>query len=45
MLTIGDNKLTIGDNNDMSLKVAEGGTHAERLREVTWIHLVEEWDM
>ena len=45
MLTVGDDELTVGDNDNMSLEVAKGGACAGRLREVTWMGLVEEWDM
>jgi hypothetical protein len=44
MLTVGDDELTVGDDNDASLEVAKGGARAGRLGEVTWMGLVEEWD-
>ena len=35
MLAVGDDKLAVGDDDDTSLEVAEGGAHAGRLRKVT----------
>ncbi len=45
VLAIRDNKLTMGDDNDMLLEVAKGETYVERLREVTQMGLVEEQNM
>ncbi len=44
MLAVGDDELTMGDDDDMSSEVAKGGAHTGRLGEVTWMGLVEEWD-
>jgi len=44
VLTVGDNELAMGDDDNASSEVAEGGAHAGRLGEVTWMGLVEEWD-
>jgi len=45
VLTIGDNELAVGDDNNASSEVAKRGAHAGRLRKVTWKGLVEEWDI
>ena len=45
VLTVGDNELAVGDDNNASSEVAKRGAHAGRLREVIWKGLVEEWDM
>jgi hypothetical protein len=45
MLTVGDDELTMGDDNNTSLEVAKGGAHAERLRGGHMDGLLEEQDM
>jgi hypothetical protein len=44
MLAVGDDELAVGDDDDASSEVAEGGARAGRLGEVTQMGLVEEWD-
>jgi hypothetical protein len=45
MLAVRDDELSIRDNKDTLLDVAEGGAHAEKLREVTQMGLDIEWNM
>jgi hypothetical protein len=44
VLAVGDDELAVGDDDDASSEVAEGGARAGRLGEVTRMGLVEERD-
>jgi len=44
MLAVGDDELGVRDDKDTSSDVAEGGAHAGKLREVTWMGLDMEWN-
>ncbi len=41
VLTVGDDKLDVGDDEDKSLEAAEVGTHVRRHKEIMWIGVVE----
>jgi hypothetical protein len=45
MLVIGDDELSVRDNEDMLLEVAGWGAHVGRLGEVTWMGLDMEQNM
>jgi hypothetical protein len=45
MLTVGDDELSVRDNEDASSEVAGRGAYAGRLREVMQMGLDTEWNM